>query len=123
LETNISTIERNLARSEAKNEALQLQIKDREEYSNTCKLLQLSAEDSKKLCEEKLDMYINDSDNLREKIKQGSLEITKGNSVITRLNTDKNILNNKIKMKSDVIRKQELIIKNLNINNNNKLMK
>eukprot|EP00605_Chrysophyceae_sp_TOSAG23-4_P001100 GSChrysophyteH1.ASY1.ANO1.1206.1 assembled CDS len=91
-------LERELAKTGAKCEALKLQVQDREEMASTSRELQLAAEDARKLMEEKLDIYIADSENLREKIKEGSLEITRGNSVIKRL---------------QVIRKQESLVQDL----------
>ena len=115
-EDECSALERKLARSDATCEALKMQVKDREEFAATSKELQLSAEDSKKLMEEKLDIYIADAENLREKIKQGSMEINKGNAVIQRLQVDKKTLSEKVKSKSDVIRKQESVVQDLRSN-------
>ena len=106
-------LERDLARSGAQNESMKSQLLDREETVKKAADLQKAAEDARKMVEEKLDMYIADSENLHEKIKQGGHEITRGNSVIQRLQSDKKILTEKMKTKGDVIRKQEGIIQEL----------
>jgi spindle assembly abnormal protein 6 len=112
-----SRLERELAREGAKCEAYKLQVKDRDEMVQTAKDLQHSAEDSRKLMEEKLDLYLSDNENLREKIKQGSMEMTRGNAVIQRLQIDKKTLTDKVKTKSDVIRKQEQLVSDLRSKN------
>ena len=110
---NCSQLERQLARSGAQADALKLQLADRDEMVQSSKSLQHAAEDARKLLEEKLDMYIADADNLREKIKQGGMEITRGNAVIQRLQEDKKALTEKVKSKTEVIRKQETLVQEL----------
>ncbi len=108
-----SQLERQLARSGAQIEALNLQVTDRDEMVQVSKNMQRAAEDARKLLAEKLDIYIADADNLREKIKLGGAEITRGNAVIQRLQIDKKTLTEKVKLKSEVIRKQELVVQEL----------
>lgn len=108
-----ASLERDLARSEAKGEALVLQLADREEMVAKSASLQFAAEEARRLTEEKLDIYVADNENLHEKIKQGSSEITRGNSVIQRLQQDKKTLTEKMKTKSDVIRKQDDVVEEL----------
>lgn len=108
-----ASLERNLARSEAKGEALVAQLADREDMVKKSAALQKAAEEARRLTEEKLDIYVADNENLHEKIKQGSNEITRGNSVIQRLQLDKRTLTDKMKVKSDVIRKQDDVVEEL----------
>ena len=112
-DTACSQLERQVARNGAQIEALSLQIADREEVIKISRNMQKAAEDARKLLEEKLDIYISDADNLREKIKLGGMEITRGNAVIQRLQADKKTLSEKVSSKSDVIRKQEVVVQEL----------
>ena len=112
-DTACSQLERQVARNGAQIEALTLQVADRDEMIKISRNMQKAAEDARKLLEEKLDIYIADADNLREKIKLGGMEITRGNAVIQRLQVDKKTLSEKVSSKSDVIRKQEAVVQEL----------
>jgi spindle assembly abnormal protein 6 len=102
-----STLERDLARSNAKNESFELQMNDKDAMIGKSNELVKKGEEAVQLLEEKLDMYIADNEHLHEKIKQGSNEITRGNAVIQKLQLDKKTMSEKMKTKSEVIRKQE----------------
>ncbi len=106
-------LERDLARSEARCEALKAQVEDRDSMVKKSVELQKASDEARKMVEDKLDIYIADNENLHEKIKLGSTEITKGNAVIQRLQADKKTLTEKLKTKSDVIRKQEDVVEEL----------
>ena len=108
-----SSLERDLARSEAHCEALKAQVEDRESMVKKSAELQKASDEARKMVEDKLDIYIADNENLHEKIKLGSMEITKGNAVIQRLQADKKTLTEKVKAKSNVIRKQEDVVEEL----------
>lgn len=108
-ETRIQ-LERELARNIAKVESLLQQVHDKDDMIVTIQSLQKAAEESKANTESKLDMYISNSDMLQEKLQLSSMEIDRGNNAIMILQNDVKQLREKVKTKSEVIRRQEALV-------------
>ena len=77
--------------------------------------LQKASEDARESIEQRLQMYIANAEVLQENMRSGSIEIDRGNQIITQQNSEIKSMREKIKTKSDVIRKQEALINELRL--------
>lgn len=73
--------------------------------SRTAALLK-AGEEAKAALEEKLSIYVENLDYLQEKLESGGSKISKGYMAVERLQAEGKQLREKIKMKSEIIRKQ-----------------
>lgn len=69
--------------------------------------LQESAADSKRQLEESLALYRDNNARLQDKLKLSSAEITRGNSIITKLQADTRALKGRLKLKAAVMLQQQ----------------
>jgi len=75
--------------------------------------VQRAGEDTRKILQEKLDMYITNGEALQEKLRESGAEMTRGNALISRLQAEVKQLRDKSKAKSDVITRQEETVQEL----------
>jgi len=75
--------------------------------------LQRAGEDSRKVLQDKLDMYITNGEALQEKLRESGAEMTRGNALIARLQNEVKQLRDKSKSKSDLIGRLEENIQEL----------
>lgn len=77
--------------------------------------LQKASEDARDSIEQRLQMYVANAEVLQDNMRSGSIEIERGNQIIMKQNNEIKVMRDKIKIKSDVIRKQETLINELRI--------
>ena len=106
-------LERDLAKNVTKVESLLQQLRDKDEMIQTSTALHKASEESRLSTEQRLEMYVSNSEVMQEKLKQTAVEIDKGNNVISLLQNEIKQLRDKVKMKSDVIRRQEVLVTEL----------
>ena len=75
--------------------------------------VQRAGDDARKVLQDKLDMYITNGEALQEKLRESAAEMTRGNALITRLQSEVKQLREKSKAKSEVVARQEDVIQEL----------
>lgn len=65
-----------------------------------------AGEDARRALEEKLSVYIENLEYLQVKLENGGSQISRGNILVEKLQSDGKQLKEKVKLKSDIIRKQ-----------------
>jgi chaperonin cofactor prefoldin len=75
--------------------------------------LQKASEDARDSLDQRLQMYISNAEVLQENMKTGAIEIEKGNQIIMKQNNEIKILREKVKIKTEVIRRQEDVVNEL----------
>ena len=65
-----------------------------------------AGDEARRALEEKLAVYVENLKYLQEKLENGGTQITRGNVLMERLQSDGKQLKEKIRLKSEIIRKQ-----------------
>ena len=65
-----------------------------------------AGDEARRALEEKLAVYVENLEYLQEKLESGGTQINRGNALMERLQSDGKQLKEKIKLKSEIIRKQ-----------------
>ena len=65
-----------------------------------------AGDEARRALEEKLAVYVENLEYLQEKLENGGTQINRGNALMERLQSDGKQLKEKIKLKSEIIRKQ-----------------
>jgi len=77
--------------------------------------LQKASEDARDSIDQRLQMYISNAEVLQENMKTGAIEIERGNQIIMKQNNEIKNLKEKIKIKTEVIRRQEDLVNDLKL--------
>jgi len=106
-------LEREMARAEARVEALSEQLKDKDQLEQRSNELIRAAEDGRNNAEDKISMYASSIQSLKDKLTSAVGEINKGNQLISSMQTDANRAREVIAAKNEVLRKQEMVMSDL----------
>jgi hypothetical protein len=110
-----SLLERDGLKLESKIEALQQQLRDREENMNKSTALQRAAEEAKAVVEEKLAQQASHVQALQEEVLVTHEEIDRLTEAIARQHGEQRQLRDKMKIKNEVIRRQESLVQELRL--------
>ena len=110
LEEERLQLERNCQRLQLRCEAFEQQIRDKAQAVATAQQLQQAAEEAHHQAHENLELYKSGVANLQAKLEESINEIHKGNRAIKQLQEEQRALRDKIKLKNQVIAKQEKIL-------------
>lgn len=105
-ESKARELEKCLLQMHSKCDALGQQVRDKEEIVTQTMALHRSAEESRKLSDEKLALYAATIESYQKKLEQGVGEMERGNAVIGRLGEENKGLKERLKVKSEVLRRQ-----------------
>lgn len=100
-------LERDLARTSAKNEALLQQVQDKDDLLAKQVSVQRAGDEARKVLEDKLDMYITNGEALQDKLRESGAEMTRGNALITRLQAEVKAQRESIRSKNDSLQQKE----------------
>ena len=109
-ETARSGVERELVKIQMRNEALEVQLKEKDTAMGKSVQLQKAHEEARKSGEEQLELYRSSLEAVNVKLVTAVSEIKKGNVEISRQQQEIAALKDKANTKSEVIRKQEALV-------------
>jgi len=104
------SLEREVARLGAKTEALESQMSDKDATVQKSAELLRAAEEAKHASDEKIGLYHNSLQALKDKLTSAVNEINKGNQLISSMQTDSQRSREVISAKNEVLRRQEQTI-------------
>jgi hypothetical protein len=113
LDERRGTLETDLIKALAKIEQLEMQLADKDGVLKQMNAVEDVWKENQARLVEQLDMYKTNCGALQDKLKQAASEVVKGNQGIARLQQEVAQLRDKMKVKSDVIRKQEALVTEL----------
>ena len=100
-------LEKELAAREVELAASTQAAKDKEQLLAKMTSLHEAASDAKRQLQDSLDMYKDNNTKLQEKLKVSSGEIAKGNTIISKLQSDARALKGKLRLKAAVMLQQQ----------------
>ena len=94
-------------------EALTQQLQDRDENMAKTVALLRAGDHAREALEEKLQLFADNLAHAQEKLHASGAEIDKGNAIIDKMHADSRALKEKVRVKGDVIRRQEAAVTDL----------
>ncbi|KAJ1436086.1 hypothetical protein B484DRAFT_262960 [Ochromonadaceae sp. CCMP2298] len=104
-----------IVKLESRVDTLTQQLLSKNEQLENTVAMHRASEDARSNVEQRLLLYVNNAEVLQENLHTGAGEIERGNAIISKLNEEARQAREKIRTKSEVIRRQEVVVKDLRL--------